>query len=54
MKYKHLEIETDLHDCIRLYCFVKNLRVRDFINNRLRGLPELVVFEKERKMFKFS
>jgi len=51
---KHVEIEEELHDLLKFYCWHKSLKLKEFVNDSLKGLPELKSFEKERKRMRYS
>jgi len=44
---KHLEISEELHDTIKFYCFVNNLKLKDYVNSKLSNLPEIKDFRKK-------
>ena len=51
---KHVEVDEDLHDLIKLYCWYNQVKVKDFVNSKLKSLPELQSLEKKRKTMRFS
>jgi len=51
---KHLEIDNELHDIIKFYCWYNKMSLKEFVNRKLKELPELKAFEKQRKRMRFS
>ncbi len=52
-KKKHLIIDEELHDNLKMYCFVKRIPLTKFTNDKLKNLPEIVEFRKKTKKLNF-
>ncbi len=52
-KEKHLIIDEDIHSDIKMYCWVKRIPLKKFVNDKLRTLPELVEFRKRTKKLNY-
>lgn len=51
---KHIEIEPETHDLVRFYCLAHGLKLKHFVNDKLKNLPEIKAFNKKRQKLKFS